>query len=98
MHCDLLTVFPELIQAVGSQSMMKRAQEKGLLTIRTHNLRDYTDDPHRSTDDTPYGGGGGMVMKAEPIFLAIDAIQQAWARSAFFFPRPKVFAFRTDWP
>jgi tRNA (guanine37-N1)-methyltransferase len=47
MHCDLLTVFPELIQAVGSQSMMKRAQEKGLLTIRTHNLRDYTVDPHR---------------------------------------------------
>jgi tRNA (guanine37-N1)-methyltransferase len=93
MHCDLLTVFPELIQAVGSQSMMKRAQEKGLLTIQTHNLRDYTDDPHRSTDDTPYGGGGGMVMKAEPIFLAIDAIQQAGGEIRILLPSPQGIRF-----
>jgi len=93
MHCDLLTVFPELIQAVCSQSMMKRAQEKGLLTIRTHNLRDYTDDPHRSTDDTPYGGGGGMVMKAEPIFLAIDAIRQALGEIRILLPSPQGIRF-----
>ena len=93
MHCDLLTVFPELIQAVGSQSIMKRAQEKGLLTIRTHNLRDYTDDPHRSTDDTPYGGGGGMVMKAEPIFLAIDDIQQACGEIRILLPSPQGIRF-----
>ena len=93
MHCDLLTVFPELIQAVSSQSMMKRAQDKGLLTLRTHNLRDYTDDPHRSTDDAPYGGGGGMVMKAEPILFAIDAIQQAYGEIRILLPSPQGIRF-----
>ncbi len=93
MHCDLLTVFPELIQSVSSQSMMKRAQDKGLLTLRTHNLRDYTDDPHRSTDDTPYGGGGGMVMKAEPIFRALDAIQQALGAIRILLPSPQGIRF-----
>jgi len=93
MHCDLLTVFPELIQAVGTQSMMKRAQDKGLLTLRTHNLRDYTNDPHRSTDDTPYGGGGGMVMKAEPIFLAIDAIKHTSGEIRILLPSPQGIRF-----
>ena len=93
MHCDLLTVFPELIEAVSSQSMMKRAQDKGLLTLQTHNLRDYTDDPHRSTDDTPFGGGGGMVMKAEPIFLAIDAIKQACSEIRILLPSPQGIRF-----
>ncbi len=93
MQCDLLTIFPELIQSVGSQSMMKRAQEKGLLRIRTHNLRDYTHDPHRSTDDTPFGGGGGMVMKAEPIFLAIDALQQTYGNIRILLPSPQGIRF-----
>jgi tRNA (guanine37-N1)-methyltransferase len=73
--------------------MMKRAQDKGLLTLRTHNLRDYTDDPHRSTDDTPYGGGGGMVMKAEPIFLAINAIRQALGEIRILLPSPQGIRF-----
>ena len=73
--------------------MMKRAQDKGLLTLRTHNLRDYTDDPHRSTDDTPFGGGGGMVMKAEPIFLAIDTIQQASQDIRILVPSPQGIRF-----
>ncbi len=89
MHCDLLTVFPELIQAVGSHSIMKRAQDKGLLTLRSHNLRNYTDDPHRSTDDTPYGGGGGMVMKAEPILLAVDALKQTYGDIRLLLPSPQ---------
>jgi len=93
MHCDLLTVFPELIQAVSSQSMMKRARAKGLLTLRTHNLRDYADDPHRSTDDTPFGGGGGMVMKAEPIFQTIDAIQQSSGDIRILLPSPQGIRF-----
>lgn len=93
MQCDLLTIFPELIQSVGSQSMMKRAQDKGLLRIRAHNLRDYTHDPHRSTDDTPFGGGGGMVMKAEPIFLAIDALQHAYGDIRILLPSPQGIRF-----
>ena len=93
MRCDLLTIFPELIQAVGSQSMMKRAQDKGLLQLHTHSLRDYTDDPHRSTDDIPYGGGGGMIMKAEPIFRAIQAIQDSAGELRVLLPSPQGIRF-----
>ncbi len=93
MQCDLLTIFPDLIQAVAAQSMMKRAQEKGLLTIRPHNLRDYTHDPHRSTDDTPFGGGGGMVMKAEPIFLAVEALQHTHGNLRILLPSPQGIRF-----
>ena len=93
MHCDLLTIFPELIHAVGSHSIMKRAQDKGLITLQTHNLRDYTDDPHRSTDDTPFGGGGGMVMKAEPIFLAVEALKQSKKEIRLLLPSPQGIRF-----
>ncbi|MEK7272419.1 MAG: tRNA (guanosine(37)-N1)-methyltransferase TrmD, partial [Nitrospirota bacterium] len=75
MRIDVLTLFPEMIlQAVG-HSMLKRAQEKGLLAIQAHNLRDYTMDRHKVADDVPYGGGAGMVMKAEPILRAVDALR-----------------------
>jgi len=93
MRCDVLTLFPELIHAVGSQSMMKRAQDKGLLTLHVHNLRDYTDDPHRTADDTPYGGGGGMVMKAGPIFRAIDSIKQSLGEIRIILPSPQGIRF-----
>ena len=75
MRCDILTLFPDMVQPVLNQSMLKRAQEKGLVEIRVHNLRDYTNDRHQTADDTPYGGGAGMVMKAEPVFRAIDALR-----------------------
>ncbi|MCZ6799805.1 MAG: tRNA (guanosine(37)-N1)-methyltransferase TrmD [Nitrospirae bacterium] len=75
MRCDILTLFPELITSVVSQSIVKRAQDKGLVTIHTHNIRDYTNDPHRNADDSPYGGGAGMVMKAEPILQIIDELR-----------------------
>lgn len=75
MRCDVVTLFPELIVAVVSQSILKRGQEKGLVDIRVHNIREYTDDPHRTTDDAPYGGGAGMVMKAEPVLRAVDALR-----------------------
>ena len=75
MRCDILTLFPELITAVVSQSIVKRAQDKGLVTIHTHNIRDYTHDPHRSADDAPYGGGAGMVMKAEPLLQIMDFLR-----------------------
>lgn len=56
------------------ESMMKRAQEKGILEFRAHDLRDWTHDRHRTTDDDPYGGGAGLVMKCDPIFEAVEAI------------------------
>ena len=76
MRCDVLTLFPDMVAAVLDQSILRRAQEKGLLDLRTWNLRDTLDDRHKVADDAPYGGGGGMVMKAEPFFRAVDALRQ----------------------
>lgn len=75
MRCEVLTLFPEMLRPVLGQSILKRAQEKGLLHVRLRNLRDYTQDRHRTADDSPYGGGAGMVMKAEPIFRAVEAMR-----------------------
>lgn len=75
MRCDVLTLFPEMVTPVLGQSILKRAQEKGLLDVRVRNLRDYTVDRHKTADDVPYGGGAGMVMKAEPIFRAVEALR-----------------------
>ena len=75
MKCDVITLFPEMIRPVVAQSMLKRAQEKGLLDVRVYDLRDFTEDKHRTADDHPYGGGAGMVLKPEPIFRAVDAIR-----------------------
>ncbi|WNM58305.1 tRNA (guanosine(37)-N1)-methyltransferase TrmD [Candidatus Nitrospira allomarina] len=93
MRCDILTLFPELIHSVSSQSIMKRAQDKGLLTLNVYNIRDYTHDPHRTADDTPYGGGGGMVMKAEPIFQAIDRITPDLNEIRIIIPSPQGIRF-----
>ena len=89
MQCEILTLFPEIISGVASQSILKRAQEMGHLRIRTHNIRDYTSDPHRIADDVPYGGGGGMVMKAEPIFQAIDALKAPGRKYRYLLPSPQ---------
>ncbi len=74
MRINILTIFPELFPAFFSYGMMKKAQEKDLLTVKIYDLREYTSDRHRSVDDVPYGGGAGMVMKIEPIHSAINAI------------------------
>jgi tRNA (guanine37-N1)-methyltransferase len=74
MHFDILTLFPELFAGVFEQSIIRRVRKAGLLSIAVHNLRDYATGRHQVTDDTPYGGGGGMVMKPEPIFAATEAI------------------------
>ncbi|MGA1864655.1 MAG: tRNA (guanosine(37)-N1)-methyltransferase TrmD [bacterium] len=74
MRINILTIFPELFPAFLSFGMMKKAREKGLLTVKIHDLRDYTTDRHRSVDDVPFGGGAGMVMKVEPIHSAITDI------------------------
>jgi tRNA (guanine37-N1)-methyltransferase len=74
MRIDVITIFPEVIQAGTGFSIVKRAQEKGVIDLRAHDLRDYTHNRHRSTDDEPYGPGAGMVMKPEPLFEAVEAI------------------------
>lgn len=75
MRIDILTLFPEVCRAPLSESMMKRAQESGVLDLRIHNLRDWTTDKHHVVDDAPFGGGQGMVMKAEPIFAAVEELK-----------------------
>jgi len=77
MKVDLITIFPEMFPAVLGASILKRAQERGLLQMTMHDLRDYTHDKRRTVDDRPYGGGPGMVMKPEPIFDAIDDIRRS---------------------
>jgi tRNA (guanine37-N1)-methyltransferase len=80
LRCDVITLFPEMVTPVLDSSMLKRAKEKGLLEVRVHNLRDYTLDKHRVADDIPYGGGAGMVMKAEPILRAVEDIRRPYER------------------
>jgi len=81
LHFDILTLFPEMFAGVFQESILRRAQEMGVLSIALHNIRDYATDKHRITDDIPYGGGGGMVMKPEPIFRAVESILSAEAGS-----------------
>lgn len=71
MKFDIITIFPEIFDSYFQESIIKRAQEKKIIEINTHNLRDWTDDKHKTVDDTPYGGGAGMLMKIEPIHRAI---------------------------
>ncbi|HRV92654.1 MAG TPA: tRNA (guanosine(37)-N1)-methyltransferase TrmD [Anaerolineae bacterium] len=71
---DILTLFPEMFAGPFEASIIKRAQENLFIEIALHNIRDYAPGKHRVTDDTPYGGGGGMIMKPEPIFNAVEAI------------------------
>jgi len=76
MHFAIFTLFPDMFQGPFAESMLKRAQERGLLSIALHNIRDATSDKHHVVDDYPYGGGVGMVMKPEPIFTAVEAVYQ----------------------
>ncbi|MFR9513832.1 MAG: tRNA (guanosine(37)-N1)-methyltransferase TrmD [Rikenellaceae bacterium] len=75
MRIDILTVVPELLTSPLNESILKRAQKKGLAQVVIHNIRDYTTDKHRTTDDYPFGGEAGMVMKAEPIFAVVEKLQ-----------------------
>jgi tRNA (guanine37-N1)-methyltransferase len=74
MIADVITIFPELIEAALEAGVVGRARERGVVDLRVRNLRDYTDDRHRTVDDVPYGGGPGMVMKPEPLWRAVEAI------------------------
>ncbi len=75
MRIDILTVVPELLSSPLNESILKRAQQAGLAEIVVHNIRDYTEDKHRTTDDYPFGGEAGMVMKPEPIFKLVEKLQ-----------------------
>lgn len=74
LYVDIVTGLPGLVEAPLRESILSRAQAKGLVQIRVHDLREYTNDPHRQIDDYPFGGGGGMVLKPEPIFACIESL------------------------
>jgi tRNA (guanine37-N1)-methyltransferase len=74
MQFEVFTLLPEVFPSYLETSILKRARERGLIHVNVHNIRDYTHDKHHTTDDTPYGGGGGMVMKPEPVFEAIESV------------------------
>ena len=76
MRVDILTLFPKMFDSPFSESIIKRAIERGIISIFIHNIRDYTHDKHRSVDDYPYGGGTGMLLKPEPIFEAVESIKK----------------------
>jgi tRNA (guanine37-N1)-methyltransferase len=78
MRFDVLTLFPDMLEGPIQASILGRAREAGLIEIVIHDIRDYTEDRHRTADDYPYGGGAGMVLKTEPIFTLMDALCPGW--------------------
>jgi tRNA (guanine37-N1)-methyltransferase len=88
MRIDIVTLFPEICRSPLNESMMKRAQKNDALELHTHNLRDWTTDKHHVVDDTPFGGGQGMVMKPEPIFNAVEELKKEIPNARF--EKPKV--------
>lgn len=91
MRIDVLTVFPAMLDGFIRESMLKRAVALGKVSLHTVDLRDFTDDVHRTTDDRPYGGGPGMVMKPEPIVAAVEAVRTAHSRVILMSPQGQVF-------
>lgn len=89
MRIDIITLFPDICDAPLHQSMMKRAQESRLLDLHIHNLRDWALDKHRVVDDSPFGGGQGMVMKPEPIFAAVESLRQSESITILMTPQGK---------
>ncbi len=80
MRFEIFTLFPGMFESPLRESMVKRAIESGLLEVRLHNIRDYAEGRHQVTDDYPYGGGGGMVMKPEPVFSAVETVLELEVR------------------
>lgn len=101
LRFEVLTLFPDMVAPVLGQSIMKRAQDKGLLEVRVRNLRDFTTDRHKVADDIPYGGGAGMVMKAEPILRAVETLREDARASGedirLVFPSPQGCPFTQDY-
>src|SRR5262245_25573703 len=82
MQFDVITLFPEIIEAPLRRTILARAIESGLITVRAHQLRDFAEAPHRRVDDQPYGGGGGMVMKPDPICAAVRDVRERFPAPA----------------
>src|SRR5258705_3965476 len=74
MKFEVFTLLPEVFPPYLESSILQRARQRGLIDVHVHNIRDYTHDRHHTTDDLPYGGGGGMVMKPEPVFQAVESV------------------------
>ena len=96
---DIITIFPEMFESPFSESILKRAQDQGLLKINLHDLRDYTLNKHRKVDDHPFGGGVGLVMNVDPIVRAIEAVKEIRpsARSILLSPGGKSFNQKIAW-
>ena len=90
MKFSILTIFPEMFTPL-KMSILKRAEDKGLIEIEIINIRDFSKDKHHNTDDTPFGGGAGMVMTAQPIYDAILSVKQENSKIYYMSPRGKVF-------
>lgn len=91
LKIDVITIFPQMLNGFLQESMMKRASEAGLVEFRAINLRDFTTDKHNRTDDRPFGGGPGMVMKADPIFAAVESIKTDNSHVILMTPQGKTF-------
>jgi tRNA (guanine37-N1)-methyltransferase len=95
MRFDIITIFPEMFGSVFSKGVVKKALDKGLIEVHVHNLRDFTLDKHRQTDDRPFGGGQGMVLKPEPVFAAVEKIKQEKETAVYLLsPQGRKFDFR----
>ncbi len=91
MRIDILTLFPDMVDAVLTESVTGRALRAGLFELGITDIRDYTKDKHRRVDDYPYGGGSGMVMQAEPVYLAYNAVKSEKSKLIYMTPHGKTF-------
>ena len=91
MKIDVLTLFPDMFNGVFDESIIKRALNNGLVEINVHNIRDYSNDPHKKVDDTPYGGGAGMVLMCQPIFDAVKALRSENSKVILLTPSGKLY-------
>lgn len=91
LQIDVVTIFPRMLDSILGESILKRAQEAGLVRIRCVNLRDFATGAHLTTDDRPYGGGPGMVMKPEPVFKAVDALRRPESKVILMTPQGAPF-------
>lgn len=92
MKIDILTLFPQMFTGPFAESIVKRAQEKGLVKITIHNLRKWTKDRHKTVDDRPYGGGVGMVLMIEPVYQALKELKNKNTKTILLTPQGKPFA------
>ena len=91
LHIDIITIFPPMVRGFLDESIMKRAAQQAAVTFRVINLRDFTDDRHQTVDDRPYGGGPGMILKAEPLFKAVESARTPGARVMLMSPQGRPF-------